>query len=105
MTWIPSTPADFAELLGNELAACSPTERAAFMAHAIESAKWTQSPWGDAGGGFWAIAQRKKAVLWYNDIEEGFQVSAFDSPGAIPENQYWCSQDDLAIAIRRLVEL
>ncbi len=28
-------------------------------------------------------------VLWYNDIEDGFNVSRFTTWGAIPDDEYW----------------
>ena len=44
------------------------------MTVAFEPAKWRQSLYGDEGGGFWAIAADGGRVLWFNDIEEGFNV-------------------------------
>lgn len=56
----------------------------------IEPEKWRCSPWGDDGGGFWAVAVVDDQVLWYNDIEEGFNRSVFSERGTI--GQYGCSQ-------------
>lgn len=47
--------------------------------------------------GFWAIAVIENRVLWYNDIEEGFNVSNFTEPGTIPSTEYWCNQDELLL--------
>ena len=38
---------------------------------ALEPERWTQCPWGDKTGGFWAVAVRGNRVLWFNEIEEG----------------------------------
>lgn len=65
-------------------------------------AKWHLSPWGDLGGGFWVVAVRDDRVLWYNDIEDGFNVSRFTETGTIPSTEYSCNQDDLAWALRAL---
>lgn len=41
-------------------------------------------------------------VLWFNDIEEGFNVSRFEEAGLIPDDEYWCNQDELHRALRNL---
>jgi hypothetical protein len=42
-------------------------------------------------------------VLWYNDIEDGFNVSTFVERGRIPENEYWCNQDEIGWALPKLM--
>ena len=41
-------------------------------------------------------------VLWYNDIEDGFNVSLFTVRGVIPTTEYWCNQDELRMALPAL---
>ena len=43
-----------------------------------------------------------KLVLWYNDIEEGFNTSSFTHEGVI--EQYWCNQDTLHEAMLGLIQ-
>lgn len=59
----------------------------------IEPAKWQQHPWGNEGGGFWVVGLLGRQVLWYNDIEDGFNISRYTTFGTIDE--YWCNQDEL----------
>jgi hypothetical protein len=59
----------------------------------INPEKWEEETYGKDGGGFWAVALIGKLVLWYNDIEEGFNISKYDDYGIISE--YWCNQDNL----------
>ena len=59
----------------------------------IPPAKWAQLPYGEAGGGFWAVAVIGSSVIWYNDIEEGFNRSSYRAFGVIEE--YWCNEDEL----------
>ena len=59
----------------------------------IRPTKWSLPPWGNEGGGFWVVAVIGQHCIWYNDIEEGFNLSRFDSFGQIGE--YLCNQDDL----------
>ncbi len=102
MDWKPITRAELQEIIDRDLAECRAEERGFFRAVAIEPARWHQSPWGDEGGGFWAVAVADGKVLWYNDIEHGFNVSRFQTAGAIPTDKYWCNQDTLGSALSAL---
>lgn len=62
--------------------------------------KWTEHEFGDEDGGFWAIAKYKNFVLYYNDIEEGFNISEFENEGKIKE--YRAEQDELQFALIKL---
>ncbi|MCA8954351.1 MAG: hypothetical protein KDE27_32895 [Planctomycetes bacterium] len=64
--------------------------------------KWQLHPWGDEGGGFWVVATHRERALWFNDIEDGFNVSSFDRAGRIPSDQYRCNQDEMHLALRLL---
>jgi hypothetical protein len=66
----------------------------------INPEKWQLSPWGDLGGGFWVVGILGRKVIWYNDIEDGFDISHYDSYGIIGE--YLCNQLELHHAIYRL---
>lgn len=66
----------------------------------IPPQKWELDPWGNVGDGFWVIGIIGSIVLWYNDIEEGFNHSNYTKLGIIGE--YWCDQDEFDIAVKRL---
>lgn len=102
MTWLPITLADLEQIVARELSECSRDERDLFRRASVAPAKWRQVPWGEEGGGFWAVAVQLDRVLWYNDIEHGFNVSRFEVYGEIPGNEYWCNQDVLGWALSRL---
>jgi hypothetical protein len=101
--WRPLSLTDLQAIVERDLTACSDEQRAFFRQIAIQPAKWHQSPWGDQAGGFWAVAVIDDRVLWYNDIEEGFNVSRFTKWGTIPKNEYSCNQDSLLEALRHLI--
>lgn len=63
--------------------------------------KWDQHPWGDEGGGFWVVAVFGSRVVWFNDIEDGFNVSRYRVPGEIAD--YWCNQSNLDHVIQQLL--
>lgn len=91
------------QIIAEGLAKATSEERAVFARAAVEPMKWRLSPWGDDGGGFWIVALMEDRVLWYNDIEEGFNVSHFVERGTIPSTEYWCNQDELRWALPALV--
>ena len=66
----------------------------------IEPEKWQQHPYGDAGGGFWAIGLIGRTAIWYNDIEDGFNRSVYSAYGALDD--YWCNRDELHVTIQYL---
>ena len=49
---------------------------------------------------FWVVAKFNNWVIWYNDIEEGFNLSQYKIDGEIIE--YGASQQELNLAIREL---
>ena len=88
------------DLINEDSKQLSTLEERFFEAIRILPEKWQLSPWGDHNNGFWVIGIIGQAVLWYNDIEEGFNSSTYLNHGTIKE--YWCNEDDLAMSIRSL---
>jgi hypothetical protein len=81
----------------------TPQQRMLWEVIRIKPEKWHQDPYGKDGGGFWTVALLGTNVVWYNDIEDGFNCSQYSSYGTIDE--YWCNQDDLEWAIQALLNL
>ena len=52
--------------------------------------------------GFWVVAVFESTVLWYNDIEEGFNLSNYRPYGYIA--QYGNKQDDLEVAFQQAID-
>ena len=69
----------------------------------ISPEKWSEPNFGNEGGGFWVVAICGRKIIWYNDIEEGFNISDYTEYGKI--NGYYCNQDELNISVLRLFEL
>ena len=91
--WSPISPESLRELIRESEAELSPDERLLWELIQISPRKWAQSPWGDEGGGFWAVGVIGGDIIWYNDIEEGFNISRYFEPGTIGE--YRCNQGGL----------
>jgi hypothetical protein len=102
MNWKPMDLAKLESLLATHLADCTDEQRCFFETVRIEPTKWRLSPWGDLGGGFWVVAVHRDRVIWFNDIEDGFEVSRFEVRGEIPEGEYRSSQYVLRWALARL---
>lgn len=67
----------------------------------IEPENWQQEPFGRRGAGFWVVAIVGESVIWYNNIEEGFNRSRYAAYGTI--DHYFCNQDELDVAVQYLV--
>lgn len=67
----------------------------------IPPQKWREETNGELGGGFWAVAIIGSSVIWYNDIEEGFNRSSYSEYGKIDE--YWCDQDELEWRLQKVL--
>ena len=63
-----------------------------------KSQKWILPPWSNKGEGFWMVAIIGQQCIYYNDIEDGFNVSKCSHFGHI--NNYYCNQDELLFCIR-----
>ena len=66
----------------------------------IKPEKWQQHPYGDKGGGFWAVGLVGQTVIWYNDVEDGFNRSVYSAHGLIDD--YWRNDDELDVTIQYL---
>lgn len=67
----------------------------------ITPEKWSETTHGAIGGGFWVVAIIGKRVIWFNDIEDGFDCSSYVVPGEIAE--YFCSQYELEMAVQTML--
>jgi hypothetical protein len=57
--------------------------------------------WAYVGGGFWVVGLFGRVVIWFNDIEDGFNRSTHRQYGAIEE--YSCNQDELELAVQHVL--
>ncbi|MEY4902925.1 MAG: hypothetical protein RLZZ292_740 [Bacteroidota bacterium] len=69
----------------------------------IEPTKWEEPTFGKEGNGFWVVAICGQKVIWYNDIEDGFNISDYSTFGQI--EGYYCNQDELNCSVIRLFDL
>jgi hypothetical protein len=100
--WSPIPLDELRDLMRQSETEMEPLERRLWGLVATPPEKWALPPWGDLGGGFWVVGVLGRQVLWYNDIEYGFNVSQYERIGVIKE--YRCNQDQLEYIIWQLVQ-
>ncbi len=103
MDWQPISEERILDLVNRGRNTMNPIERRFWDYISIYPEKWPLHPFGDLGGGFWAVGLIGRGVLWYNDIEDGFNRSRYSFYGTIPNDEYWCNQDDLEHQIRQVM--
>ena len=101
-TWKPTSEEEILEEINAAWRRMSIPQRRLWETISIEPEKWQQHPWGDEGSGFWAVAILGRTVVWYNDIEDGFNRSHFSKWGEVRE--YLCNQDELEWTVQHLLE-
>lgn len=98
--WEPISQAALRARVAQGVARMSPAQLRLWEVIRIEPVKWRQRPYGDQGAGFWVVAIIGSTVLWFNDIEDGFNRSRYSAYGLIDD--YWCNQDELELAVQYL---
>ncbi len=97
------TSTDLKKLIKEEEAEMDAQQMALWKKITISPEKWQLSPWADSEGGFWVVALQGNKCIYYNEIEEGFNLSQFSKRGVIDE--YWCDQDKLQWTLSRMLGL
>jgi hypothetical protein len=66
----------------------------------IQPEKWIEKTMGEDGGGFWVVGLIGKTAIYYNDIEEGYNLSSFSNYGEI--DMYCAGQAELHDMVQSL---
>lgn len=96
MTWAPTTQTELESLIKAELEACSKEQKEIFVLYRVPLRKAQIVRCGKPEFIF-IVAQRGDEVMYYEDVEEGFNISPLAGDGSIKE--HWCNQDDLQHAL------
>jgi len=101
--WTPLSEEEIWGLINEAASRMTVPQERFWEAIRILPEKWAQEPYGNQGGGFWAVAVMGRIVVWYNDIEDGFNFSRYSTYGTI--GQYFANQDELELVIQELMEI
>jgi len=96
--WEPISEAALRKRISQAEARMTAAQQRLWNCIRIRPQKWQQHPYGNQGNGFWAVGLIGQTVIWYNDIEDGFNRSRFTAYGTIDD--YWCNQDELDITVQ-----
>lgn len=103
INWHPLSEVELWEEIVRAEERMTPAQARLWEAIRNDPRKWAQDPYGKEGAGFWAVALLGQRVVWYNDIEHGFNVSHYEKFGNIGE--YWCNQDQLEHTVQSVLNL
>ncbi len=103
MKWVPLSGDGIRQVTAVAEGRMSARQQCLWNAIRIDPEKWSKSPYGDDGGGFWAVGLIGRIVVWYNDIEGGFERSRYRTHGSITE--YTCGQFELEHVMEQLLSL
>jgi hypothetical protein len=95
-SWKPVTRDQLEDLAEKELAECTPEQRRVFERYKVPLRHAPIERNGKIEQVF-VVAQKVNEVMYYEDVEEGFNFSSLDSEGHIL--QHWCNQHELKYAL------
>lgn len=98
MEWKPASIKEVKEILQEDLPDCDPEQLAVFHAFALEPFAAPIVRNGQTESVI-VVARRDNEVIYWEDVECGFNVSPIDENGTILE--HWCNQDELRSALNR----
>lgn len=101
MTWEPLSELGIWEYINNAEDKMNLKQKRLWEIVKIIPEKWEQDDYGKVSGGFWVVAIFGNQVIWYNDIEYGFNRSTYYEYGKI--NEFWCNQDELEVVVQNLL--
>ena len=104
MNWEPITRAEIMEEINKGELRLEGEELSFWNEVKTTPEKWVEKDYGIKGNGFWVVGLlNDQYALWYNDIEDGFNISEYERYGEIPE--YYCDKDEFDIALIKLFRI
>ena len=101
MGWKPATIAEVAAVVMADLKKCDPQQIAVFRRYSVAPYFAPIVRYGIVDIVV-VVAQKSPEVIYWEDVEGGFNVSPIGPGGGVLEHS--CIQDDLGVALNRLVQ-
>ena len=99
--WKPGSIKEVSAIVQEDLADCDSEQAAVFNRYAVEPFAASIVRCGRIESVI-IVARKENEVIYWEDVEYGFNVSPIDENGTILE--HWCNQDELRYALDRWVE-
>ncbi len=103
MSWKPISEVELLDRISSACDRMTPEQSRTWGIIKIHPQKWMEGTYGELGSGFWIIAIIDSSVIWFNDIEDGFNQSSYTEFGKIAEYGY--NQDELEWAVQNVINL
>ena len=101
MEWKPTTTEEVKSIIQRDLEKCDVEQRETFRRHAVEPYFTSIQRYGNLDTVV-VVARRENEVTYWEDVEEGFNVSPLTEDGRILE--HWCNQDELRFALNTWID-
>jgi hypothetical protein len=97
-TWRPITAQELQSFIDEQLPECTDAQREIFERYRVPLRPAPLERYGKLESVL-IVAQRGNEVMYYEDVDEGFNFSPLETDGRIA--QHWCNQDELKHALIR----
>ena len=97
-SWQPITVSELEAIVAKQLLACSLKQQAAFAAYRVPFYPVPLSRLGSIESAL-VVAELPTGLLYFEDVEEGFEIGTLDSSGVLPDQG--CNQLDLTHVLYR----
>ena len=101
MEWHPATIEEVKEIVQDDLAKCDDQQAATFRLYAVHPYVAPIVRYGN-NDSVVVVARRRDEVIYWEDVEEGFNISTVATDGHILE--HWCNQDGLGLALNAWIQ-
>ncbi len=101
MTWRPATIEHVEQILKRDLAQCDAPQKDIYKKFAVSPFLAPISRYGQLESVV-VVARNHDEVIYWEDVEEGFNVSHIQKDGRLAE--HWCNQDELGLALNYWIE-
>jgi hypothetical protein len=101
MEWKSASIEDVKQIVQDDLAECDGEQVAAFNRYAVKPYVAPILRYGEMESAV-VVARKDNEVIYWEDVEEGFNISPVAADGRILE--HWCNQDTLNIALNSWIE-
>jgi len=98
MLWAPITKNELQDIIDQQLSECTHDLIAIFNEYRVPLILAPIVRYENVEGVF-VVARKNNNVLYFEDVEEGFNFSPINEEGLILE--HWCNQDSLRFALQK----